>query len=317
MKKLILATFALVSLLTTVHAVAYDTLQVERINGWSATVFTDSQNQTEMDGTVDVIHVTSTVNNAFRFTTPVQANVNEFYYVAGANTTSRVGRFVGKFIYSTQGNRYVTSEKSSSVYDRFSTMNSGGVVNATMPYYYRGDGFRVAKIYFYNVGRWGTLSNDRYAGGNNITWVGMNIYESIINESNPGVINWGFWNATYDLGNQTFRSGAAQEIVSDNLTGYEISVPYYLVRNVGVGFVSPHGSILDVAHENGFTLRYLRDGPNFAQVNARAVLNKTINISQAAKPRAPAAQQFIPKSSNAKPDFVSGLVGWVKNLFGD
>ena len=317
MKKLILATFALVSLLTTVHAVAYDTLQVERITGWSATVFADAVNQTEMDGTVDVIRVTSTVNNAFRFTTPVQANVNEFFYVAGANTTSRVGRFVGKFIYSSQGNRYITSEKSSSVYDRFSTMNSGGVVNATMPYYYRGDGFRIAKIYFYNVGMFGAASHDRYAGGNNITWVGMNVYESIINQSNPGVINWGFWNATYDVGNQTFRSGVAQEIVTENLTGYEINVPRYIVRNLEPGFVSPHGSILDAVAENGFTIRYLRDGPNFSQVNSNALANKAVNLTQVVKPRVQAAQPFIPKSSNAKPDFVSGLVGWVKNLFGD
>lgn len=317
MKKLILATFALVSLLTTVHAVAYDTLQVERITGWSATVFADAVNQTEMDGTVDVIRVTSTVNNAFRFTTPVQANVNEFFYVAGANTTNRVGRFVGKFIYSSQGNRYITSEKSQVAYGdigvRFGFFNSGGVVNATMPYYYRGDAFRVAKIYFDTKDRWGV----QYAGGNNITRVNMHIYESIINQSNPGVINWGFWNATYDVGNQTFRAGAAQEIVTENLTAYQVAAPYYLQRNLGLGFVSPHGSILDAVAENGFTIRYLRDGPNFSQVNSNALANKAVNLTQVVKPRVQAAQPFIPKSSNAKPDFVSGLVGWVKNLFGD
>lgn len=65
------------------------------------------------------------------------------------------------------------------------------------------------------------------------------------------------------------------------------------------------------------------DGAN----NARRVAIKVSNCEKGLngqvkplqnKPNAIAKEsEFIPKSSSAKPDFVSGLVGWVKNLFGD
>lgn len=110
------------------------------------------------------------------------------------------------------------------------------------------------------------------------------------------------WSFYYDINSTNFI--AAKSYYADN--GRPLRV------NLTELYTSPRGSRSAVVWNNAY-VDYILPSPNIVRVNASAILNRSINISQAAKP----PQQFIPKASNTKPDFVSGLVGWIKNLFGD
>lgn len=232
----------------------YDSLSFERLTGWSRTIYRTSTatSGTAMSGTVDVIRVKSDRSNAFQFATPVTSNVNEFYYVAGANDTSADGKLVGQVIYEAAGNWYNTSALSTSV--TAGTLETGGITSTAVPYYYSGDSNEGAPV---NL-TFASASTARYAGGNNLTYVQVNVQE-VLNESLAGTAYSGYWNATYDLSNHEFRNSQGSTD-SDKMTQYvsnEGSVGDK--SNLEAGFVSSRGSKLATSpSSSGFTIEYAK-----------------------------------------------------------
>ncbi len=234
----------------------YDSLSFERLTGWSRTIYRTSTatSGTAMTGTVDVIRVKSDRSNAFQFTTPITSNVNEFYYVAGANTTSADGQLVGEVIYESAGNWYNTSALSTVGGGLTSSLDKGAITATAVPYYYSGDSNEGAPV---NV----TFHTNGYlnnAGNNTIAYVQVNVQE-VLNESLAGSAYSGYWNATYDLTNHEFRNSQGSSD-SDKLTAYvsnEGSVGDK--SNLEAGFVSSRGSKLATSStSSGFTIEYAK-----------------------------------------------------------
>lgn len=234
----------------------YDSLSFERLTGWSRTVYRTSTatSGTAMDGTVDAIRVKSDRSNAFQFTTPVTSNVNEFYYVAGANTTNATGQLVGQVIYEAAGNWYNTSALSTVGGGNTALLEYGAITATAVPYYYSGDSNEGAPV---NV-TFDTGVYTKNAGNNSIGYVQVKVQE-VLNESLAGTAYSGYWNATYDATNHEFRNSHGSSD-SDKLSNYvsnEGSVGDK--SNLEAGFVSSRGSKLATSpSSSGFTIEYAK-----------------------------------------------------------
>lgn len=234
----------------------YDSLSFERLTGWSRTVYRTSTatSGTAMTGTVDAIRVKSDRSNAFQFTTPVTSNVNEFYYIAGANTTTADGQLVGQIIYEAAGNWYNTSALSTVGGGNASLLEYGAITATAVPYYYSGDSNEGAPV---NV-TFDTGVYTKNAGNNSIGYVQVKVQE-VLNESLAGTAYSGYWNATYDATNHEFRNSHGSSD-SDKLSNYvsnEGSVGDK--SNLEAGFVSSRGSKLATSpSSSGFTIEYAK-----------------------------------------------------------
>ncbi len=231
----------------------YDSLSFERLTGWSRTIYRTAvaTSGTAMTGTVDVIRVKSDRSNAFQFTTPVTSNVNEFYYVAGANSSSDDVGLVGQIVYESAGNWYNSTAMSGAAYA--ASLVNGTIVNTTVPYYYSGDSNEGApvNIFFHTNG----VTQNAQQG---LSYVQINVQE-VLNESLAGTAYSGYWNATYDLSNHEFRNTQGSSD-SDKLTQYVSTTESVGDKsNLEAGFVSSRGSKLATSpSSSGFTIEYAK-----------------------------------------------------------